>query len=135
MNSHLNKYSNLTQRVIVALVGVTIIIGAILWDEWSYFAVFSAITFFTMREFYKLAGIAGHLPLSFWGIFSGLLIFTLTFLIQLDLITPSVYYLVFPASAMIYFVKLYKSEIRPFTNIAFTFLGIIYVSIPFPLSM
>ena len=133
MKFHLSKYNNLTQRIIVAVIGVAILLTAIYWNKWTYFVVFFAITFFTMREFYKLAGIAGHLPLQFWGIFSGLLIFTFTFLIQLDLITASIYYLVFPVTAMIYFIKLYKSEERPFTNIAFTFLGIIYVAIPFSL--
>jgi phosphatidate cytidylyltransferase len=40
MRSHLNKYNNLTQRVIVAILGVTVIISAIYWQSWSYFAVF-----------------------------------------------------------------------------------------------
>jgi phosphatidate cytidylyltransferase len=35
---------------------------------------------------------------------------------------------------MVYLVKLYKkNERKPFTNIAFTFLGIIYVAVPFAL--
>jgi phosphatidate cytidylyltransferase len=41
---------------------------------------------------------------------------------------------VFPLLATVFLIKLYKKEdIQPFTNIAYTFLGIIYVAIPFAL--
>jgi phosphatidate cytidylyltransferase len=134
MKSPLDKYSNLTQRIIVAVVGVAIIISAIYWQSWSYFAVFLIITFFSIREFYKLVGIDGYLPLSFWGTLTGILIYTFTFLTQMGLITADVFFLVFPLSSIIYFIKLYKkSDIKPFTNIAYTFLGILYVAVPFSL--
>jgi phosphatidate cytidylyltransferase len=134
MKSRLDKYSNLTQRVIVAIAGVAIIITAIYWQPWSYFAVFLIITFFSMREFYKLVGIDGYLPLSFWGTLTGILIYTFTFLVQMNLITPDILFLVFPLSSIIYFIKLYKkSDVKPFTNIAYTFLGILYVAVPFSL--
>ena len=134
MRSHLNKYNNLTQRVIVAILGVIIIISAIYLHVWSYFAVFLIIIFFSIREFYKLVGIAGFLPLTFWGSLTGILIYTFTFLVQMDLIEDEIFYLVFPFSSIIYFIKLYKkSEVRPFANIAYTFLGILYVAIPFSL--
>ncbi len=134
MKSRLDKYSNLTQRVIVAIAGVAIIITAIYWQPWSYFAVFLIITFFSMREFYKLVGIDGYLPLSFWGTLTGILIYTFTFLVQMNLITPDILFLVFPLSSIIYFIKLYKkSDVKPFTNIAYTFLGILYVALPFSL--
>lgn len=134
MKSTLDKYSNLTQRVVVAILGVAIIISAIYWQSWSYFAVFLIITFFSLREFYKLVGIDGYLPLSTWGTITGLVIYTFTFLVQKELITADIFFLVFPFGSIIFFIKLYKkSDIRPFANIAFTFLGIIYVTVPFSL--
>ena len=40
----------------------------------------------------------------------------------------------FPLVSCVYIIKLYKkSEHKPFTNIAFTFLGIFYIAIPFAL--
>ena len=134
MKSHLDKYSNLTQRVIVAILGVTIIISAIYWQEWSYFAVFLIITFLSIREFYKLVGLGGYLPLAFWGSLTGILIYTFTFLVQMDLIGAEIFFLVFPFSSIIYFIKLYrKSDVKPFASIAYTFLGILYVAVPFSL--
>ena len=42
--------------------------------------------------------------------------------------------LIFISLSAVYLIKLYiKKDITPFTNIAFTFLGIIYVGIPFAL--
>jgi phosphatidate cytidylyltransferase len=118
----------------VAIVGVAIIISAIYWQSWSYFAVFLGITFFSMREFYKLVGIDGYLPLSSWGTLTGILIYTFTFLAQKSHIDPDIFYLVFPFGSIIYFIKLYKkSDVKPFTNIAYTFLGILYVAVPFSL--
>ena len=39
-----------------------------------------------------------------------------------------------PMLSMIFFIKLYKKkDLKPFMNIAFTFLGIIYVALPFAL--
>ncbi|MDZ7607061.1 MAG: phosphatidate cytidylyltransferase [Cyclobacteriaceae bacterium] len=130
----MNKYSNLTQRVIVAIVGVAIIISAIYWQSWSYFAVFLIITLLSLREFYKLVGIDGYLPLSFWGTLTGVLIYTFTFLAQMKIVDSMVIFLLFPFATIIYFIKLYKkSDVKPFTNIAYTFLGILYVAIPFAL--
>ena len=134
MKSHLNKYNNLTQRVIVAIIGVAIIISAIYWQAWSYFAVFLIISFLSLREFYKLVGLGGYLPLAFWGTLSGMLIYSFTFLVQMQLVSPKIFYLIFPFSSIIYFIKLYKkSDVKPFTNIAYTFLGIFYVAVPFSL--
>ena len=134
MRSHLNKYNNLTQRVIVAILGVTVIISAIYWQSWSYFAVFLIITFLLLKEFYKLVGIDGYLPLSFWGTLTGMLIYTFTFLAQKSYIDADVLFLVFPFGSIIFFIKLYKkSDVKPFTNIAYTFLGILYVAVPFAL--
>lgn len=134
MKSHLDKYNNLTQRVIVAILGFVIIISAIYWQAWSYFAVFLIISFLSIREFYKLVGLDGYLPLTFWGTLSGVLIYTFTFLVQMDIIEPVIFYLVFPFSSIIFFIKLYKkSDVKPFTNIAYTFLGILYVAMPFSL--
>ena len=134
MKLHLSKYNNLTQRIIVAILGVLIIISAIYWQAWSYFVVFLIIAFLSIREFYKLVGLDGYLPLSSWGAISGMLIYTFTFLVQMDIIEPVIFYLVFPFSSIIFFIKLYKkSDVKPFTNIAYTFLGIFYVAVPFSL--
>lgn len=134
MKSALNKYSNLKQRVIVALIGAPLILFMIYYNQWTYFGIFLIICAIAQLEFYKLAGIDGLLPLKTWGIITGLSLFILSFLIQSGNVSPRFIYLIFPMGTVIFFIKLYKkSDLKPFTNIAYTFLGILYVAVPFAL--
>jgi phosphatidate cytidylyltransferase len=58
----------------------------------------------------------------------------LSFLIEKQFLDFRFYFLISPFVSLIFFIKLYKKgEKKPFTNIALTFLGIIYVAIPFAL--
>ncbi len=134
MQPYLRKLNNLQQRIIAAILGGFIIVGSIYWNEWAYFIVFFLICGLTLREFYKLVGLDGNVPLIYYGTFTGLFIFTLTFLIEKQLIDFQHYFWISPVASVIFFIKLYKkNEKKPFTNIAFTFLGIIYVAVPFAL--
>lgn len=134
MISNLNKYNNLTQRIIAALLGVAIILSAIIYSEWTYFGVFFILCALTQLEFYKLVGLDGMLPLKFWGTITGLSIYSITFLVHAEHLDPRIYFAIAPIASTVYFVKLYKkNDNKPFTNIAFTFLGIIYVAVPFAL--
>ena len=134
MISNLSKYNNLTQRIITAFLGAILIVTSIVLSEWAFFAVFFIICLFTQLEFYKLVGLDGMLPLKFWGTFCGLIIYTLIFLIEKQILNENYYFFIFPVSSSIFFVKLYKkTDKKPFTNIAYTFLGIIYVAIPISL--
>lgn len=136
----LKKYNNLTQRLITGILGAAAIITAVSLGEWTYFFVFFVICLFSMLEFYKLVGLDGLAPQKAYGTACGVIIFVLSFLIEGqvrigDAPVPVEYYiLMFPLISGIYMIKLYKKfERKPFTNIAFTFLGIFYVAIPFAL--
>ena len=130
----ISNYSNLGQRVITAIIGAVVIITGTIISEWSYFIIFAIILAFTQMEFYKLSGLDGMLPLKSFGTFLGLLVFTFTFLEEMKIIPIAYYFLVFPLVSMIFFIKLYrKSDKKPFTGIAYTILGVIYVAIPFSL--
>ena len=133
MRLTLNKYNNLTQRLITGIVGAAVIIYASYFSEWTYFVVFFAICCLSILEFYKLTGFDGMLPLKFIGTLNALLIFLLSFFIEKDILDPKYYFVIFPSLALIFLIKLYKKERKPFTNIAYTLLGIIYVGLPFAL--
>ncbi|MEN8251272.1 MAG: phosphatidate cytidylyltransferase [Bacteroidota bacterium] len=133
MTSSSNKFSGLRVRIITAIIGAFILIAATAFHMWTYFAVFLALSIATQWEFYKLAHLDEKLPLSVWGTLIGQLIFTLTFLIEADILSLKYMWIVFPFLASVFMIKIYKKEEEPFTNIAYTFLGIIYVAIPFSL--
>ncbi len=134
MTKILSGYSNLTQRLVTAILGAAAIIAGIAYSEWTYFSVFLFICFFSLLEFYKLAGLDGFIPLKTLGTLSGITLFTLSFFIERNTISPRYYLLIFPLASLVYLVKLYKkTERKPFTNIAYTFLGIFYIAVPFAL--
>jgi phosphatidate cytidylyltransferase len=87
-----------------------------------------------LLEFYKLVGLDGTVPQKAFGTLCGILVFCLSFLIEAEHISYRYYFLVFPLISCVYVIKLYKKfERKPFVNIAFTFLGIFYVAVPFAL--
>jgi phosphatidate cytidylyltransferase len=134
MKSRLSSLNNLQQRVIAAVIGVTIIVVSILYSDLTFALLFCAMSMFTQLEFYKLLGLDGNLPLTFYGTFCGVLLVLLTYVIEKGLIGFENYFLISPLLAMIFFIKLYKkNDLKPFTNIGFTFLGLIYVALPFSL--
>jgi phosphatidate cytidylyltransferase len=140
VESPLKKYNNLTQRLITGILGSAGIIAGVSFGEWTYFLIFLIICLFTLLEFYNLVGLDGLAPQKAYGTLCGVLIFSLSFLIEGRIpingktISTEYYILIFPLLSCIYMIKLYKkSERKPFTNIAFTFLGIFYVTVPFVL--
>ncbi len=130
----MSKYTDLAPRVASALVGATIIIGSLMWNEWSYFVVFLIISCLTMWEYYRLVRLQSYLPIRPLGVAIGALLFTFSYLIE-DGILPSNYYMaLFPLASFVFLVKLYKkNDVHPFINIALFYLGIVYVAVPFAL--
>ncbi len=134
MKSTLTNYNNLTQRLVTGILGAAVLIAGVYISEWAYFALFFGICMISQLEFYRLVGLDGMLPLKSYGTFAGSAIFTISFLIEMEMLRGEFYYLIFPIACGIFFIKLYKkTEKKPFTNIAFTFIGIIYIALPFAL--
>ncbi len=131
---NINNYSNLGQRAITAVVGALVVVSAAIYSDWTYFVVFATILGFAQMEFYKLTGLDGMLPLRSFGTFLGVMIFTLTFMIEKEQLSHEYLYLIFPIVSLTFFIKLYKkTDKKPFTGVAFTYLGIFYVAVPFSL--
>jgi phosphatidate cytidylyltransferase len=130
----LSKYNNLTQRLITGILGSAAIIAGVSYSEWIYFGIFFIICFFSLLEFYKLTGLDGMIPLKTLGTIIGITVYCLSFFIERKTIPTKYYFLIFPLVAVVYLIKLYKKgELKPFTNIAFTFLGVFYIALPFAL--
>ena len=92
MTSKLNQLPNLAQRAIAAVIGVAIILCGVLYNEWTFWVLFLAISLLTQREFYKLLKLDENLPLSVYGIFCGIVLNSLTFLIEKEVLSFKYYY-------------------------------------------
>lgn len=134
MTSTSTKYSDLSKRLITALIGGSVLIYGVVSSEWAFFAIFFTISLMTQWEFYELIKANGIVPLRTYGVLIGSSLFTIVFFVEAGMISVDWFFLLFPMVSLIYFIKLYKkNEAKPFTNIAFTFLGICYVALPFSL--
>ena len=134
MKQRLARLTNLQQRVIAAIVGVPFILFMIWYADWTLALLFCVVSALTQREFYRLLGLDGFEPLTAYGTLVGTMICVLAYFVETDQISMGSYFLICPASSMIFLIKLYKKkDMKPFTNIGFTFLGIIYVAMPFAL--
>jgi phosphatidate cytidylyltransferase len=130
----ISKYNNLTQRFVTGILGAAGIIAGVSFNEWTYLAIFFTICLFSLLEFYKLAGLDGMVPQKTFGSICGVFIFCLSFFIERGSLSDRYYFLIFPLVSFVYMIKLYKKfERKPFTNIAFTFLGMLYVAVPISL--
>jgi phosphatidate cytidylyltransferase len=128
------KFSNLPQRIATGLLGAAGIVFGIVYSEWTYLFVFFIICILSLREFYKLSGLDGMIPQKTFGTICGLTIFFLSFFIERGSISYRYYFIFFPLLSCVYMIKLYKKfERKPFTNIAYTFLGIFYIAVPLAL--
>jgi len=134
MTKPLNTLSNLQQRIIAGLLGGSIIIASVFFSHWSYFFIFLIIQIFSQIEFYRLVGVDGWNPLKTFGTIIGTIIYSISFLIEIDFLPFESYFIVFPILSCIFLIALYKKEhLKPFTNIAYTVLGVVYIAVPFAL--
>lgn len=131
----LRSLSNLQQRVIAAIIAIPFLLFCVLYSDYTFLVLFLVIGVLAQLEFYKLVGsISDNLPLTFYGTFCGVVMHVLTFFIEKGDLAYQYYYILSPLLTLIFFIKLYKSkDEKPFKNIAYTFLGIIYVALPFTL--
>ncbi|ACE06171.1 hypothetical protein Aasi_0793 [Candidatus Amoebophilus asiaticus 5a2] len=128
------KYSNIILRTGSSLVGIPLVVSLIYWNAWGYFLLFFIILIGTLLEFYKLISNQETAPLRIWGLtFAGLL-YIFSFLYASAIMPGTYFYSTIPLLTSIYFIMLYKKNVyKPFSSIAYTFLGIIYIGIPFTL--
>jgi phosphatidate cytidylyltransferase len=133
MSKDISTLSNLQQRVIVGVLGAGLFIGSIIFSEWTYFLIFLGLALVGLLEFYRLVGTQGIKPNKAIGVALGGLFFVLVFFIEKQLVPFELIYLTLPVLWLTFVLELYRKQPQPFTNIAFTLLGVFYVAVPFGL--
>ena len=125
--------NNLLKRSFTGLLIVGIIISGLLINSLSFFIVFLGIMMLTLWEFYHLVHMIKVRAQVKLGLFMAFLLFTLIFLLSiqaLDIKYLSLLLIFFP---FVFINELFAERNRPFHNIAYTFLGLTYIALPFSL--
>jgi phosphatidate cytidylyltransferase len=122
--------SNFLLRTISGALFVISIAGSLIIGKTTFLIVFGGILVLSMFEFYNLSYKARIKPQFFLGILIGLSLFIGTYLFSAGKIEPLFLLGFIPLTSSIFIFELFRNRKRPFHNIAYTFLGIIYIAVP-----
>lgn len=128
--------SNLLVRIITGIIFVLVMVGGVVWSQYSFLALFALIIAVSIREYQniidlKLSGERSWKRASkYINVCFGLVILGLFFLAAKEDI-PQEYLLVtvmFPSAWFI--IQMYGNSDRPFINVAFNASALIFVAVP-----
>ncbi len=125
--------NNLAKRTITGIVFVLLIVGSIITDRHLFSLLFLLITAMGLWEFYSLVEKAGIAPNKYAGIMAGMFLFASNAMIALNIAPKEIQMGNFVLIFLIFLFELYRKLPNPFTNIAFTLFGLLYVAVPFSL--
>lgn len=118
-------------RAITAFFFTIVMLGSIFLGAYTFSVFYLLLSLMALSEFYKLIRNSGIKPHTGIGLLSGGVIF---------LSLASCYFLKFearylllliPLLVSVFIAELYRKEKAPFSDISYTFVGLIYTTIPF----
>ncbi len=125
--------SNLAQRTITGIVIVFLVIASAVISPYAFTGLFLLITIMGLWEFYSLLEKVGITPNKILGTIAGAFLFLSNALIALGLAPIEILLFNFLLIFLVFLLELYRDIPEPFTNVAFTFFGLLYVAVPFAL--
>lgn len=124
-------------RALTGAIFISVIIGAILWNQYSFAVVFCGFSALASAEFYRLVDDLTHTPrgTQFIDVMGSVLLFVTLYIFAVQNFDISG---IITAPYLIYFLvrfifQLYDKVERPLEGWAYSFLGQIYVALPFAL--
>lgn len=122
--------NNFYQRLITGFILVSLFIIFVLIGEISFFILVLLIGTLGLLEFYRLFESVGIHSRKFLGTLFSISILTLSALTAAAITKAAVLLFMIPLTFIIFLFELYSTSAKPFLNLAFTFLGVFYVTIP-----
>jgi phosphatidate cytidylyltransferase len=121
------------KRAITGFFFIIVMLGSVLWNHYVFGVFYLLLSGFCLWEFYRLVEKAGVKPSVISGLINGLFIYILFALMpyQEDYEIHKLLFLLPVTLSAILIQELFKKSSTPFTNIAYTYLGLIFVIIPF----
>lgn len=118
-------------RAITAFFFTIVMLGSVLLGGTVFTAFYLLLSLLSLAEFYKLIKHAAVKPHILLGYLAGIFIFGGLAAHQLFDADSKYLLLIIPAVFGVFIAELYRKEKSPFTNIGYTFLGLVLVIIPF----
>ena len=123
---------NFTVRLLTGIVYAGTIVFGVMYNAYTFLALFMIITILCLREFYRLVNFQKETKINPYvhGI-AGAVLFLAAFLYLSGTTCRSVFslYLLYIAGVLIY--ELYANKKNPITRLAYIFFGQMYIALPF----
>jgi len=120
-------------RAITGFFFIIVMLASMLLGHWVFGGFYLVLSLLCLREFYSLIKQSGFSPNQQTGLWNGIYIYVIFALITAD--DKPEYHklllLLILSFTAVFTQELFKKSLTPFTNIAFTFLGLILTIIPF----
>lgn len=132
------KMQNLLLRTLSGLLLGLVMLGAIVWSQWSYAALLFVLLVGGMLEFYMLADRQGNTLQRVLGLVTGVALFALVFGFVSDSLAPQgmiqalVAFLLL-ALPLMFVCELYRRNDNPAASVGTTLMGVVYVALPLSL--
>lgn len=120
----------LIKRTLTGIVFIVVVIGSVLYNSYTFSGLFFVVNLLGLIEFYSLMQ-KHQMPVQkYSGIIIGCLLYA-NFFFMLNNLDYIEFLIFFPALFLTVFsVELFLSRPHPFTNIAHTLTGVVYVTVP-----
>jgi phosphatidate cytidylyltransferase len=120
-------------RAITGFFFVIVMLASVLLGQYVFGIFYLLLSALALHEFYGLAKQSGIRPNQSAGIINGIFIYVIFALITSrdEPIYHKLAFLLTLTLSAVFFQELYKKSETPFTNIAYTIIGIIYAVLPF----
>lgn len=125
--------SNLVTRTLTGTVIVLLIIVSVVSSQYAFTGLFLIVTILGLWEFYTMLEKVSINPNKVLGTLAGAFLFLSNALIALELAPIEILLFNFLLLFLVFLLELYRNLPNPFTNVAFTFFGLLYVAVPFAL--
>lgn len=133
------KMKNLWVRTLSGAVLAAVMLGAIVWSQWSFGLLLAVLLVAGMTEFYGLAARQGNAPQRVVGLVAGVVLLALNFAFVSDDIrilgsarqafACGMAFLLLLLPTM-FICELYRRSDNPAANIGTTLMGVVYVALP-----
>ncbi|MBS1765046.1 MAG: phosphatidate cytidylyltransferase [Bacteroidetes bacterium] len=125
--------SNFWTRAFTGAVFVALMVAAIVWSPYSFMALFMTVNLLSIIEFYRLFIKNDFTPRLFSGIALSAILYATSALVASGTSSPKLMLLNVPMVFLIFIFELFLKSEKPFENIAYTLLGVIYLTVPLAL--
>lgn len=123
--------SDLAKRLVFGFGGFFLFMFALVINVWTYFIIFLVLCYLALKEFFDLGIKAQKHPFKNYAMVFSAYFYTICFLFAQNIISGLFFYTLFPLLSIFYIIALYRKEIhQTFDNLSYTFLGILYVTLP-----